>query len=80
MRNSVVYDDLCNIVKEQIDIKQKQFNCFITLYMADADPIVEMDVLYLDPVRTGGRKVIATDGCAATVASGIIRYFKEGQI
>ena len=80
MRNSVLYDDLCNEIKKQIRIKEKQYNCIITLYMADADPIVEMDVLYLDPVRTGGRKVIATDGCAATVASGIIRYFKEAQI
>lgn len=79
MKNSVLYDDLCNEIKKQIRIKEKQYNCIITLYMADADPIVEMDVLYLDPVRTGGRKVIATDGYAATVASGIIRYFKEVQ-
>lgn len=77
MRDAILTSHLDKVIREEINRKQKEFNCIITLYMADNDPICEMDVLYLDPLRVGGRRQISDVDCAAATASGIINYFKE---
>ena len=76
--DSILTQDLCPMVKKEVTRKEKQFNCFITLYM-DTDPSngCEMQVIFLDSCTFGGRKKIATTTNAAEVASGIIKYFKE---
>lgn len=77
MKDAVLKSSLCKTVSEEVSRKEKEFNCIITLYMGDDETDCEMDVLYLDPVRIGGRKQISITTNTADIASGIIKYFKE---
>lgn len=78
MMESILNQDLCKTIRQQIAIKQKQFNCIITLYTSNnPNDGCEMQVVYLKPASLGARKKISLTTNAAEVATGIIRYFKE---
>lgn len=78
MLKSILNQDLCKTIRQQIAIKEKQFNCLITLYMSNnSNDGCEMQVVYLNPASLGVRKKISLTTNSAEVAAGIIKYFKE---
>lgn len=76
MLESVLIQDLCEVVRKEVLRKQREFNCFITLFMStDPSAGCEMQVVYLNGTL-GERKKISNSTCSADVARGVIRYFK----
>lgn len=78
MMNSVLNSGLHNEIQKQISIKEKQFNCIITLYMEDGNDKAgcDMQVVFLNSASLGPRKHISNTAAVADVATGIIKYFK----
>lgn len=76
MIESILTQDLCELVRNEVTRKEREFNCFITLFMStDSSEGCEMQVVYLNGTL-GERKKIANSTCSADVARGVIRYFK----